>query len=476
MSYTPPPKKDNTSTSDKSVVFSAEPVNATYSSQDCSEASTATFDVGSEKPVDYNATYQAEPATAVNDATFVAESETNEASRNNVDENDQFIEAEVVEKPQQAVNNIVEILKSSNKDDEKMPSPIPAPRAVNKTDTNQVVDDVDSKHTRSTRTKQKQIEETSTEDSYKSKVDTSAADTTAKRSIRTKAKNNTSTGDEEPAPTKSTRTRQKSLPSSDDDKTASEAEPVEEVRSTRTKQKQLAQSCSDSTLTKGAASPGVRELAAQVLSPAMKQSSSTSRLVGGYTGSPVWDRVRVSEQAMRDSAGLKSKSIKDNASMKQSRNYKRRSSIADSLKRVSAARNLSVNDVIAEQEVNVVKKSPTIRKSPSVANTSAFNNSRAEPVEEVGSQINSPPMVMIKEEFINEIETASSVNDQSLNVFKIFDAKTNILNNDNFQWKYLGKKIGSKSKSFQNYICDGKGCSAKKRARKATRREAVKID
>lgn len=383
VSYTPPPKKANTSTRDKSVVFSAEPANATYnSSQDSSAtsaAANATFDVGSENTVDNNATYQADSGTAaVNDATFVAEN--NEASQNDADENEQFIEAEVVEKPQEVVNNIVEILKHTHKDDEKMPSPIPAPRALNKIDTNQVVDEVDSNPTRSSRTKQKQAEEVATEVANNSKADTSAADTTAKRSTRTKAKNNISAGDEESAPNRSTRTRQKNHPSAEDDKAASEVESAEEVRpvrSTRTKQKQLAQSCSDSTLTKGAASPRVRELAAQVLSPAIKHSSSTSRLPGGYTGSPVRDRVRVFEQAMRDSAGLKRKSIKENASMKQSRNSKRRSSIADSLARVSAARNLSVNEIIVEQEVNVVKKGPTIKKSPGVTNTSALNNSRA---------------------------------------------------------------------------------------------------
>jgi len=365
---TPPPKKANTSTTDKSVVFAAEPANATYnSSQDLgSEASAianATFDVASENTGDNNVTYQADTATAVavNDATYVAEND--EVFQNNSAENDQFIEAEVVEKPQEVVNNIVEILKHTHKDDGKMPSPIPAPRTLNKITTNQVVDDVDSKPSRSTRTKQKQVEEVVAEVANNSKADTSAADTTAKRSTRTKTKNNTSTGDES-APTRSTRTRQKNLPSSEDDKTASEAEPAEEARparSTRTKQKQLAQSCSESTLTKGAASPRVRELAAQVLSPAIKHSASTSRLPGGYAGSPVRDRVKVFEQAMRDSAGLK----------------KRRSSIANSLARVSAARNLSVNDVIAEQEVQVVKKGPTIKKSPGVTNTSALNNSRA---------------------------------------------------------------------------------------------------
>jgi len=373
VSYTPPAKKANTSSTDKSVVFAAEPVNATYSSQDDTVAISAvdaTFDVGSLP----DEVFQPEPTTAVNNETFDAR---NEASQNNSTENDQFIEAEVVEKPQEAVNNIVEILKHAHSDD-KMPSPIPAPRAINKTDAIQDVDEADS---RSTSSKQKQVEETIDESSNKSKTDTSDADTTAKRSTRTKAKNSistASTGDEENIPpTRSTRTRQKNLPSTEDDKTASETEPTEEVRSarsTRTKQKQLAQSCSESTLTKGAASPRVRELAAQVLSPATKQSSSTSRLVGGYTGSPVRDRVKVFEQAMRDSAGLKSKT---KSHFKQARSSKRRSSIADSLSRASAARNLSINEVLIEQEVNLVKKGPNIKKSPGLSNTSTLNNSRA---------------------------------------------------------------------------------------------------
>merc|ERR1719430_1614087 len=170
-------------------------------------------------------------------------------------------------------------------------------------------------------------------------------------------------------PVGSSRTRQKIVASTDDEKTASENEIADDTRparSTRTKQKQLAGSCSESTLTKGAASPRVRQLAAQVLSPALKQSNSTSKLVGGYTGSPVRDRVKVFEQAMKESAGLKS-----------IRKSRRKSSITISLEKASAARNISIDEMIVEQEV-VVKKGPTIKKSPGVStNTSVLNNSRA---------------------------------------------------------------------------------------------------
>merc|ERR1712240_499862 len=201
------------------------------------------------------------------------------------------------------------------------------------------------------------------------KVEFSKTNSDAKRNTRTSSKNPNGY-DESAPPTRSTRTRQKNLPSTDDDKTASETECVEDarpIRSTRTRQKQLAVSNSESALTNGSASPRVRELAAQVMSPSLKTSSSTSKLMGGYTGSPVKDRVKVFEEAMRDSAGLKS-----------ARKSRRKSSIQVSLEKVSAAHKLSVNAVIAEQEPNIVKKRPVIRKSPGVSsNTSNLNNSRA---------------------------------------------------------------------------------------------------
>jgi len=468
-SYTPPQKKQSLSNSpassssklilsstavisDKSMIGVAEPANATFSSENDTAPSgiiDATFDVGSGEK------QQSESEFAINNQTFDA---SKVPSQNNSQDDGQFIEAEIVEKPQEVASNIVEILKSAEKVGDNLPSPIPAPRAINKVlDSPSVdVDDIDNKPTRSTRTKQKLVEEESTT------VPCNAAPVSdnpaAKRSTRTKTKNPSGDSDAAP-PTRSTRTRQKVLstdddktasenegddgrsvrtsrtrqkivattddntasetegsnenrsvrssrtrqkviPTTDEDKTASETEGGNESRSvrtsrirqkiatstdeektasetesgedarpsrsTRTKQKQLASSCSESVLMKGAASPRVRQLAAQVLSPALKQSSSTSRLVGGYTGSPVKDRVRVFEQAMKESAGLKS-----------NRKSKRKSSIQVSLEKASAARNISVGEIINEQEV-VVKKGPTIRKSPGVSsNTSALNNSRA---------------------------------------------------------------------------------------------------
>jgi len=430
-SCTPPVKKLNLTDSssatrksvtgkpDESLIVAAEPANATFSSENSTVASDiidATFDVGSSE------IQQPESEVAINNQTFDASKVPPE---NISQDEDQFIEAQVVDKPQEVVNNIVEILKSAEKVDDKLPSPIPAPRSINKVLVPQSVDDTDNKSGRSTRTKQKLDVEESTTDP--SNAVTAADNQTAKRSTRTKTKNPSGDSDSAP-PTRSTRTRQKVLStdddktasetegddsrpvrssrtrqkivaSTDDDKTASETEgsdsrPVRSsrtrqkivastddektaseneiaddarpARSTRTKQKQLAGSCSESTLTKGAASPRVRQLAAQVLSPALKQSSSTSKLVSGYTGSPVKDRVKVFEKAMKESAGLRS-----------IRKSKRKSSITVSLEKASAARNISVEEMIVEQEV-VVKKGPTIRKSPGVStNTSVLNNSRA---------------------------------------------------------------------------------------------------
>ena len=83
------------------------------------------------------------------------------------------------------------------------------------------------------------------------------------------------------------------------------------------------------------------------------------KLVSGYTGSPVKDRVKVFEQAMKESAGLKS-----------IRKSKRKSSITVSLEKASAARSTII--------LPTVKKGPTIKKSPEVpTNTSVLNNSRA---------------------------------------------------------------------------------------------------
>jgi len=369
--YTPPVKKQNLSNTtppekstqkntdiDVSAVVFAEPVNATVSTNDSAATSgiiDATFDV------DSGPCQEPEPADVINNQTYDA---SNQIAQINSQDNDQFIEAEIVEKPQEVVNNIVEILKSVEKATDKLPSPIPAPRAINK-DIIMGADEGDSKTTRSTRTKQK----LPLEESNSPKVESSVRNTDAKRNTRTRSK--IPSGDDESAPpTRSTRTRQKNPSSTDDDKTASETECAEDarpMRSTRTRQKQLAGSNSESALTNGSASPRVRELAAQVLSPALKTSSSASKLMGGYTGSPVKDRVKVFEEAMKESAGLKS-----------ARKSRRKSSIQVSLEKVSAARKLSVNAVIAEQEPNIVRKGPVIRKSPGVSsNTSNLNNSRA---------------------------------------------------------------------------------------------------
>merc|ERR1712142_668704 len=323
----------NANVNDMSVEVFAEPVNATLS-QD-STATTgiidATFDVSSGRGEEQ------EPVNAIINQTFDA---SNQKSQNNSQDNDQFIEAEIVEKPQEVVNNIVEILKSVEKVTDKLPSPIPAPRAINK-EMLIGADEGDSK-TRSTRTKQKLLPE----ESDSQKVEFSKTNSDAKRNTRTSSKNPNGY-DESAPPTRSTRTRQKNLPSTDDDKTASETECVEDarpIRSTRTRQKQLAVSNSESALT----------------------NRSTSKLMGGYTGSPVKDRVKVFEEAMRDSAGLRS-----------ARKSRRKSSIQVSLEKVSAARKVSVSDVIAEQEPNIVKKGPVIRKSPGVSSNTNLNNSRA---------------------------------------------------------------------------------------------------
>ena len=146
-----------------------------------------------------------------------------------------------------------------------------------------------------------------------------------------------------------------------------EDEEARPVRSTRSKPKQLAQSCSEIVLSKGA------ELAAQVLTPTLKHSAV------GYNGSPLKDGVKVFEPGMRDSAGLGAKrNGKENTPMKQAHYSKRRSSIRDSLAKASAARNLSVADILEEQEVNTVSKpAKKIKKSPGLETSTCLNNSRA---------------------------------------------------------------------------------------------------
>merc|ERR1712110_712747 len=168
-------------------------------------------------------------------------------------------------------------------------------------------------------------------------------------------------------------------------KTASPEEATKPTRSTRTLTKKMA---SSSTLTKSTASPRVRELASRALSPT-KTLTPPKNIAVGYAGSPVRDRVKVFENAMKESAGLKSSSSEDETEnvppktpLRQFFTPKRKSSIANSLRKVSAAGNMSVAKVVEEQEVNVVsppsKKGPVIRKSPGTkSNKVNLNNSRA---------------------------------------------------------------------------------------------------
>jgi len=159
-------------------------------------------------------------------------------------------------------------------------------------------------------------------------------------------------------PVRSTRTRQKqvenvnvnNLPSAEESSASvsgvhSKCEASNDElpkRSTRTRQKnQVAKACTENVLTKESASPRVRKLAEEALSPACT-SKSTSQFVGGYTGSPVKDRLKVYEEAVKQSAGLKSR-LKP--SLGKSR---RKSSVAESLRKVSAARNISVHEAVSE--------------------------------------------------------------------------------------------------------------------------------
>merc|ERR1712098_618421 len=154
----------------------------------------------------------------------------------------------------------------------------------------------------------------------------------------------------------------------------------EETRSTRT----FSKTASAASLTKSAASPRVRELAARALSPSKTMTPPRSQVNVGYTGSPIRDRVKVFENAMKESAGLKSSDEDADAAPKTpATKYftpKRKSSIANSLRKVSAARKMTITQVVEEQDVNVVsppKKGPVIRKSPGTKTKVNLNNSRA---------------------------------------------------------------------------------------------------
>lgn len=164
--------------------------------------------------------------------------------------------------------------------------------------------------------------------------------------------------------------------------TLSGDEASEPKRSTRTFSKKE----SSSVLTKPAASPRVKELAAKVMSPASVSTPPRTKNLQGYTGSPIQDRVKHFEAAIKESAGLSSGGSggEEEVVKTPTRQYftpKRKSSIANSLRKVSAARNMQVAQVLAEQEVTITspqRKGPTIRKSPGAAKPKAnLNNSRA---------------------------------------------------------------------------------------------------
>ena len=184
---------------------------------------------------------------------------------------------------------------------------------------------------------------------------------------------------EEPTEEIQARRQTRSKVTSGQESEASEVEEAGPVRQTRTKTRQLNKAQSEATLTKSAASPRVRELAAAVMSP-VKRSTPTRTV--GYTGSPIRDRVKVFEQAMKESAGLKSSSDSEKESVPTPSRYHtpgRRSSIARNLRKVSAARNVPVSTILSEASVEVIeppKKGPIIRKSPPKPKEN-LNNSRA---------------------------------------------------------------------------------------------------
>ena len=164
-------------------------------------------------------------------------------------------------------------------------------------------------------------------------------------------------------------------------KVASDEENSKAQRSTRTFSKKEA---STASLTKSAASPRVRELAAKVLSPATMSTPPRATCNLGYTGSPIRDRVRAFENAVKESSRPKSSSDEEvvpppKTPTAQYFTPKRKSSIASSLRKVSAARKMTVSQVVEEQEVNVVsppRKGLEARKSPAKTKVN-LNNSRA---------------------------------------------------------------------------------------------------
>merc|ERR1740128_326787 len=250
-------------------------------------------------------------------------------------------------------------------------------------------DQVEEAPRRATRTKIKDAPRIDTNDeeetsrrTTRSKVSKLEADKEkpSRRATRTKAAQSETESESEESHAGKRNTRSKIA-----NKTSSPEEASKPTRSTRTLTKKMA---SSSTLTKPSASPRVRELASRALSPT-KSATPNKNIAVGYTGSPIRDRVKVFENAMKESAGLKSSSSEEETEtippktpLRQFFTPKRRSSIANSLRKVSAARNMSVAKVVEEQEVNMVsppsKKGPVIRKSPGTKPAKVnLNNSRA---------------------------------------------------------------------------------------------------
>jgi len=247
---------------------------------------------------------------------------------------DQFIAADVVEKSQE-VNNIVEILQSAEEVDPFHNNMTLISRAAFDLTTGVVADVGDSRPNRLTGTTQSLIEEvdplrvvSNTDDSAKSSIGDVNADSPSRSSVTLDMHNE--------------------LPS-DDEATNSEIRAVEDVQLTKfiTSQKQFVGPYSENDLPNELASSKSRITFAGS-SPAVKITSK-SEVLGGYASSPVEVRVDDFEEERRDSAGLK-----------RGRKSRKKSSIQLSLQKVSAARKISVGEVLAEQEINIVRKSPEV--------------------------------------------------------------------------------------------------------------------
>ena len=230
--------------------------------------------------------------------------------------------------------------------------------------TNQPTELDDSAPRRLTRTKAKALD---------GSLNEGGDDVGSRRMTRTKTKSGDTSATEVQSERRVTRSKVS--------KVASDEENSKAQRSTRTFSKKEA---STASLTKSAASPRVRELAAKVLSPATMSTPPRATCNLGYTGSPIRDRVRAFENAVKESSRPKSSSDEEvvpppKTPTAQYFTPKRKSSIASSLRKVSAARKMTVSQVVEEQEVNVVsppRKGLEARKSPAKTKVN-LNNSRA---------------------------------------------------------------------------------------------------